>query len=336
MGDKRFLPWIFLVLLVLGACSYEPSTEEIRTQQLSQTCSLVNALPNDYVSVWGPAVSRAAASGTAPSDAMAAYVTMQFSLLDELTDPDAVQIYEDYKGYWVLLERDLIANSGNAPEPGSASVEEGARLLKFCAQFDPELRDVLEPSEFVDTPPPKSISAEPKAVDGSEVSAQQAEDWFMAVYGVPCSKPDDKTKDCDSRRLLETRSVQLLPGDYTEKVDVFPSSGEGPTVERVDIARPTNVWCFKTKDFSRIVYEFSDNQDYSENTTYSFACYFLSDSNNDGEIFPIFFMGHLLPDGSIGLNPSDKCRLQFGYGFDDIEASSKCSESAEQKVQPDW
>jgi len=336
IGAQRFLPVIFPIFLALAACSSEPSAAKIRTEQLNRTCSVVNAWPTDYFAVWGPAVEKSAKDGSSPSDAMAAYITMQFSLLGDLTDPDALQIYEDYKEYWSLLERDLMTSGGKVPEAGSASVEEGARLLKFCGQFDPEMRDVLDSSEFVDTPPPKSVAAESMDVDGSEISAQQAEDWFMGVYGVPCSKPNDKTKECDIRTLLETRSIQLLPGDYTERVDMFPTSGVGPTVERSDITRPTNVWCFKTRDFSRIVYEFTDEKEYSEDTTYSFDCYFLSDIDNDGEIFPTFFMGHLLSDGSIGLSPIDKCRLESDFGSDDLDAYAPCPESAEQKIEPDW
>ena len=335
MGDKRFIPIIFSIFLVLAACSAEPTPAEIRTQQLSRACGIVNAFPSDYVSVWGPAVERAAANGTAPSVAMATYITMQLSFLGELTDPDAVQIYEDYKEYWRLLERDLIANGGKAPESGSVSVEEGARLLNFCAQFDPDMREILDPNEIVDTPPPKSVSAESMGLDGSEISAQQAEEWFLDVYGVPCSKPNDKTKECDIRTLLETRAVQLRPGDYTENLDFPITLSEGPSVERKDITRPTNVWCFKTKDFSRIVYEFSEDQEYSEDTTYSFNCYLLIDTDADGEIFPIF-MGHLLSDGSIGLSPTAKCTLEFGYMSDDLEASSNCRESAAQRTEPDW
>jgi len=336
MGVKCFFTIIFPLILVLAGCASEPSAAEIRTQQLSRTCSIVNAWPSDYLSVWGPAVERANANGTAPSDSMVAYITSQFSLLGDLTDPDAVQIYEDYKGYWRLLERDLIANGGKAPESGSASLEEGARLLKFCAQFDPDMRDRLDADEILETPPPKSVSAESMGLAGSEILAQHAQDWFMGVYGVPCSKPNDKTKDCDIRTLLETRSVQFQTGDYTEIVNMSSLSTDAPSVDRKTFTQPTNIWCFKTKDFSRVVYDFTDVKNYSENTTYSFKCYFLGDRDNDGEISPTLFMGNLLSDGSIGLSPTDKCRLEFGYGFDDFEASSKCRESAEQRTEPDW
>lgn len=335
MGVNRFLPIFFPMLFVIAACTSEPSPEEIRTQQLSRACSIVNAWPSDYISVWGPTVKRAAENGTSPSDAMATYITAQLSILGDLTDPDAIQIYEDYKEYWILLERDLVANGGNAPESGSPIVEEGSRLLKFCAQFDPELRDILDATDFVDTPPPKSVSSESMDGDGSEISSLQAEDWFMDVYGVPCANPNDETQECDTRTLLESRPIQLQPGDYTEVVNTTSLFADKAIVDRYDITRAMSVWCFKTKDFSRTIYEFAGEQEFSENTTYSFNCYFLSDGDGDGEVFATF-MGHLLSDGSIGLSPIDECRLESGFGSDDLDAYAPCPENAEQRTEPDW
>lgn len=296
---------------------------------------IVNQWPTDYASVWWHTVERAASEGTSPSDAMAVYVTAQSSIIGDLTDPDAKQIIEDYKAYWRLLERDISTTGGKAPDSGSASVDEGLRLVKFCAQFDPEMREFLTEGDFVDTPPPKSVTATRVDADGAEISAQQAEEWFLNIYGAPCASPRNKTQECDMQTLLESRLVELEPGDYTEVVNVSGSSQAGGEIDRYDITRLTNIWCFKTENFSRTIYEFTEELNLSEKTTYAFNCYFLSDPDGDGDILA-FFMGNLLPDGTIGLNPMDNCRLEFGYGFDNLEVSSKCYEAAEQTTEPDW
>jgi hypothetical protein len=320
--------------LILAACSSETSTEETQMQQLENACTIVNDWPADYALTWANAVKRANDGGPPPSEAMTIYITSMLSMFDELSDPVAIQIIEDYQSYWGILERNIVANGGMPPDSGAPSVVEGSRLLEFCGQFDPEVREMLGLDGYKLTPPPKAESVEVSEIDGASVSASQAEDWFTRTYGIPCSNPNDRTKECDTRTLLEARVVQLEPGDYTQVVEIS-ASPEDTKVNRYDIDRSTNIWCFKTSNFSRIVYDDAEELEFSEETTYSFNCYYLVNTDDDGELFA-FFMGNLLTDGSIGLSPIDQCRLKFGYGFDDIDASSKCFEAAEQKTEPNW
>lgn len=335
MGARRFVPLIVPILLLLSACSTTSSPDEMRTQQLSRACTLVNDWPTDYASVWARTVEKAASDGTSPAEAMSTYITARSSFLGDLTDPDAQQIIEDYEAYWGLLERDLNAGDGELPGSGTASFDEILRLMKFCAQFDPELREFLSESDLMNTPPPRADSVETPEQAGRGNSALLAGKWFSNVYGVPCSSPNDEARECVMRTLLETRVIELKPGDYTEVVNVPTLLGDGGTVERYDITQPTNVWCFKSEDFSRTINVFGNEKEVSQSTTYSFDCYFLNDLDRDGDPFAIY-MGSLLPDGTIGLTPSDRCRLEFGYGFENLEASSKCREAAEQKTEPDW
>ena len=332
MGNKGLLPLIFSILLVLGACSSEPSPGEIRTQQLSRACAIVSDWPDDYMSVWGRVVNREDPNDFSPSETMAKYIAIKSSLLDDLTDPDAVQILEDYKAYWLILERDYAASEGKELGAESDSIKEVGRLMKFCGQFDPAMRDILDPSEFVDTPPPKSVSAQPAGAYGSEISALQAEEWHLEFYGAPCSNPNDKTQECRMSTLLESRSVQLRPGDSTEFLD---QSGSEVKSQQADVNLPMNVWCFKTKDFSRSVYESSGEIEFFEDTTYSFSCYFLRDTDGNGDVSSDY-MGNLLPDGSIGLSPTDKCLIESGFGLDDLDAYAPCPESAKERIEPDW
>lgn len=100
--------------------------------------------PTDIITVWGPTVERTTAQGKSPADAMANYIDLLSIMGGDLTDPEAIQIVEDYKDYWYLLEQDLTTGTGQAPSEDSQSTKEGARLLKYCSQFDPELKEALK------------------------------------------------------------------------------------------------------------------------------------------------------------------------------------------------
>lgn len=169
---------------------------------------------------------------------------------------------------------------------------------------------------------------------GSSYDEQKATDWFQSVYGGPeCADPTDTTQDCSITTLLETRQVDLQPGDYTE-VPLLEADGG---FDRYDITRPSRVWCFKTQNFDRLVY---DDSDYRDRTYYEFACYLLDGADDDGGRPMAIYMGTLLPDGRIGISPKQECTVKYGFGVDagtdNLLASNKCHDENEWKVEPSW
>lgn len=143
MFERGIVPLLTPVLLAT-ACSSEPSANELKEQQLAQACMVVNMWPTDVAIVWGPTSERARAKGESPAEAMANYVNLQSLVAGDLTEPEAIELVEDYKNYWFLLEQDLIANPGQTPQEDWESTKEGSRLLQYCAKYDPEMRDGLQ------------------------------------------------------------------------------------------------------------------------------------------------------------------------------------------------
>ena len=129
----------FLMLpLVSSGCSSEPTAAEKRERDFSRACLIINNWPVDVASVWGPVAERAIAEGGSAGEAMAGYVRVQSAVvMDDVTDPDALALVDDYQEYWRLFERDLIAAGGVSPSADSPSTQLGARLLETCAPYDP-------------------------------------------------------------------------------------------------------------------------------------------------------------------------------------------------------
>lgn len=129
----------FLMLPVMSSgCSTGPTAVEKRERDFSQACLIINNLPVDLASVWGPVAERAAAEGDSAGEAMAGYVRIQSAVvMDDVTDPDALALVDDYQEYWRLFERDLIAEGGVSPSADSPSTQLGARLLETCAPYHP-------------------------------------------------------------------------------------------------------------------------------------------------------------------------------------------------------
>ena len=142
MRNRGMVLLLVPVMSLLVSCSGEPSADEVKQEQVAQACAVVNRWPTDFAVVWGPFVERSRVEGNSPAEAMANYVQLQSLVGGELTNPEALGIIDDYKRYWVMLELDLSSGGGASPTVDSPSTQFGASLLEFCAQFDPELRDI--------------------------------------------------------------------------------------------------------------------------------------------------------------------------------------------------
>lgn len=103
-------------------------------QQVRDACSVVGRWPEWIYSVWPKTVERAAAKGTDGGEEMAQFVRLTSGVF-EFTDPQAVQIIEDYANYWVMLNADLAATGGVPPSKDAVSTQALTRLFEGCEKM---------------------------------------------------------------------------------------------------------------------------------------------------------------------------------------------------------
>lgn len=139
-------------VLALSACG-EPSAEEISQEQVENACYQVNQWPTDFALVWNATAQRAIPKGESAGQQMAAFVDIGTDLLNDekpYSDPLARQIIEDYKTYWIIYEQEVLAHGGASAGDDYYSMKLMTELGKYCAQYDPEMADIVDsPATYV-------------------------------------------------------------------------------------------------------------------------------------------------------------------------------------------
>ena len=131
---QRFLLGKFVSLLfflgILSGCSTSLPTDA--SSQLDYACTIINGWPEDYAAVWPTAVEKHNASPETVSAAsyMEEYLNSAI-LAFGLDDPEALELAENYRDSWSLLELHLI-NGGGTLSSNSAFVGVVSDLMQYC------------------------------------------------------------------------------------------------------------------------------------------------------------------------------------------------------------
>jgi hypothetical protein len=127
------LTTIFLLfaLTSCGITSFPTDSES----QLDYACEIVNGWPADYASVWPTAVEKHNASPDEVSAAgyMQNYIT-SIATVFKITESEPLQMVEDYKDYWSMLEMDYINGGGTLP-PSPLSTGIVSSLMQRCDEL---------------------------------------------------------------------------------------------------------------------------------------------------------------------------------------------------------
>ena len=119
-----------VVVLAGSGCSSDG-----KEAQIERACILVNGWPVDYASVWPAVVESSIPNGKSAGEEMASAYLQPVIDQFEITDPTAGRIAREYKEYWRMLEREVIA-TGALPNADSPSLQLLASLQEECAPYD--------------------------------------------------------------------------------------------------------------------------------------------------------------------------------------------------------
>lgn len=146
-----------LAAVMTTACG-GPSADQISQEQIENACYQVNQWPTDFALVWNATAERAIPQGESAGQQMATFVDLGTDLLNDdqpYTDPLARRIIDDYKTYWITYEQDVLAHGGASTGDDYYSMRLMNELGRYCAQYDPEMADLVDsPATYVTPPRP--------------------------------------------------------------------------------------------------------------------------------------------------------------------------------------
>lgn len=104
----------FFIIISLTGCSY--SLPDDPDSQWDYACEIVTGWPSDYATVWPTAVRKHNESPeqVSAADYMKGYIESMAVGLG-ISDSGPSFMVDEYKGYWELLEQDLIYGGGTLP-----------------------------------------------------------------------------------------------------------------------------------------------------------------------------------------------------------------------------
>ena len=121
---------VLVCLGILSGCSTSLPTDS--SSQMGYACTIINGWPVDYATVWPTAVEKHNASPETVSAAsyMEDYLNAAIFAFG-IDDPEALELAENYRDSWSLLEMDLMIGGGKLPSnPVSTGVV--GDLMQYC------------------------------------------------------------------------------------------------------------------------------------------------------------------------------------------------------------
>jgi hypothetical protein len=174
--------------------------------------------------------------------------------------------------------------------------------------------------------------ASPDAVS-RPVTQYEAEKWWQEIYEKSNCPTIQKTVDeCEASELIRSQEIRLAAGEVVETSDVRTWNSKEAKVIRKTFDQETLAYCFLSANLSRTFD--SDLDAFADSISYSYPCYWFP-ALSEEDAAAGAFLGHLNPDGTIGLSPFERCTQGFPL-FDDPARYSQCMDREDYGSEPTW
>ena len=121
---------VFVLTIIAGITLSQATFSVAGPSQTATACMAVDDFPVDYRTIWPTAIKKYVEGSTSsPSGYMKGYIEVQKKLF-KIKEKKAIAIYDAYAAFWVISEREWIANQGY-----QSSSKYISSLVKECKKY---------------------------------------------------------------------------------------------------------------------------------------------------------------------------------------------------------